>query len=179
MKASEASKQADTVARKAAAEKAAALKKRRAALKESVPRLRAQRIAYIEKELRESIEYAAKHGQHETTIGLTSDGHDLLRQTGYDRKYLPTKVTGYDRYYYQPREIRSYMHCVGKGYLKYAPWGKYLKTVLAKIARDGYKWEIDDKFTHHDDSAAYLNSGGECGSETPYSTHDTILTISW
>ena len=179
MKASEARSQADAIVRKEAAEKSAALKKRRAALKESVPRLRAQRIDQIEKDIRQRIKYAVESGYRETTITLSSEGHDLLRQRGYDYKYLPTRITGYDHSYYQKREIRSYMHAVGKGYLKYAPWGKYLKTALARIARDGYKWEIDDVSTTHDDSAAYLNSGGECGSETPYYTRDTELTISW
>ena len=71
------------------------------------------------------------------------------------------------------------MHAWGEGYLKYAPWGKYVKLVLAKIRRDGFKCVVSGESTHHDTSAAYMNSGGECGSETPWWTRDTILTISW
>lgn len=179
MKASEARSKATSIAQAEAAKKSAELAKRRAALKKSVPKIRAERIAQIEKELRDNIATAVEYGHRSTSITLSSDGHDLLRQRGYNYKYLPTKITGYDHSYYQKREIRSYMHCVGKGYLKYAPWGKYLKTVLAKLTRDGYKCEITDVSTEHDESAAYLNSGGECGSETPYYTRDTILTISW
>jgi hypothetical protein len=176
MKAAQARALATSVASKEAAEKSAALKKRRAQLKVSVPRLRAERIKKIEKEFRDSIKYAVETGAKETTICLSSDHHDVLRG---QYKYLPTKVTGYDTSYYQRREIRTWYHAWGAGYLKYAPWGKYVKIVLAKLRRDGFKCEVTDRNTHHDDSAAYLNSGGECGSETPYTTRDTILTIKW
>lgn len=176
MKASEARKTATSIARTEAEKKSAELKKKRAALKESVPRLRAERIKKIEAQFRQRIASAVKYGETEITITLSSDNHDYLRG---EYKYLPTKLTGYDNSYYVRREVRTWYHAWGKGYLKYAPWGKYVKTVLAKLRRDGYKCEVTDKNTHHDDSAAYLNSGGECGSETPYYTRDTILTISW
>jgi hypothetical protein len=173
MKAAQARSKAVSIAQKEAAEKSAALKKRRAALKESVPRLRKERIAKIEKQFRDSIESVVEYGERSTSITLSQDGHDCLRG---EYKYLPTKV---DRYYYGDREIRTWYHAWGEGYLKYAPWGKYVKIVLAKLRRDGYKCEVTGENTHHDDSAAYLNSGGECGSETPYYTRDTILTIKW
>lgn len=178
MKAAEARSQAAAIARKEAAEKSAALRKRRAALKESVPRIRAERIKQIEETFRSQIESAVKYGETKCQITLSSDHHDYLRG---QYKYLPTKVTGYTEgsYYYPRTEKRSYMHAVGAGYLKYAPWGKYVKTVLTKLRRDGYKCAITDVSVEHDESAAYLNSGGECGSETPYYTRDTILTISW
>lgn len=176
MKAAEARKQAKSIADAEAVKKSAALKKRRAALKESVPRLRAERIKKIEEQFRESIRYAVEAGRSSTAICLSSDHHDVLRG---QYKYLPTKVTGMDRYYYQAREIRTWYHCWGEGYLKHAPWGKYVKLVIAKLRRDGYNCVVTGENTHHDDSAAYLNSGGECGSETPYYTRDTVLTISW
>ncbi len=172
MKAAQARIQAISIASKEAAEKYAALKKRRAALKASVPRIRAERIKKIEKKFRDSIEYAVEDGQRYTSVILSSDGHDRLRG---EYKYLPTKTTKD----YRGNSHSSWYHAWGEGYLKFAPWGKYVKVVLAKLKRDSYKCEISGESTEHDDSAAYMNSGGECGSETPYYTRDTVLKISW
>ena len=172
MKAAQARIQAISIASKEAAEKSAALKKRRAALKASVPRIRAERIAKIEERFRSFIKYAVEDGQRYVSVSLSSDGHDILRGA---YKYLPTKTTK-DHY---GNSHFSWSHAWGKGYLKFAPWGKYVKIVLAKLKRDGYKCEISGESTEHDDSAAYMNSGGECGSETPYWTRNTILTIKW
>jgi hypothetical protein len=173
MKAAQARSKAVAIAEKEAAEKSAALQKRRAALKESVPRLRAERIKKIEEGFREHIQYAVEDGKRKATITLSSDHHDTLRG---QYKYLPQKVSGRN---YRGEPERSYRHAWGEGYLKYAAWGKYVKLVLTKLRRDGYKCTIEGENTMHDDSAAYLNSGGECGSETPYYTSDTILTITW
>lgn len=172
MNASEARAQATSITFKEAAEKSAALKKRRKALKASVPRLRDERIKKIEKTFRDLILYAVKKGYHSTTITLSSDGEDCLRGR---YKYLPTKRETN----YREEVSHSYYHAWGEGYLKHAPWGKYVKVVLAKLSKDGYKWKIEGESVCHDDSAAYLNSGGECGSETPYYTRNTTLTISW
>ncbi len=178
MKASEARSKATATARKEAAEKSAALKKRRAALKKSIPQLRAERINKIEADFRQSIKDAVEYGEKKTAILLSSDERDVLRG---QYKYLPTKVTGHTEgsYYYPRTEIRTYHHATGEGYLKYAPWGKYVKTVLTKLRRDGFKCVVKDVSTEHDTSAAYINSGGESGSEPPYYTQDTVLTISW
>ena len=54
-----------------------------------------------------------------------------------------------------------------------------LKKIIAKLRRDGYKVTVKAGSVQHDDSAAYLNSGGECGSETPYYMYHTWLEISW
>jgi hypothetical protein len=160
-----------SIARKEATEKSAALQKRRAALKESVPRIRAERIKKIEEQFRTRIKYAVEAGLRSTAVILSSDHHDTLRG---EYKYLPMRITrGYRG------EERSYYHAWGEGYLKHAAWGKYVKLVLAKLRRDGFKCGVVGESTQHDDSAAYMNSGGECGSETPYYTRDTILKISW
>src|SRR5208282_2132607 len=172
MKAAQARSKAVSIKEKEAAEKSAALKKRRAALKESLPRLRAERIKKIETEFRERIQYATEDGNTSTTITLSSNHHDTLRG---EYKYLPTKVSRN----WRGEVDHSWHHAWGEGYLKYAPWGKYVKLVLAKLRRDGYKCTIEGENIEHDDSAAYMNSGGECGSEEPYSTSDTILTIKW
>lgn len=172
MKAAEARTQASSIARKEVAEKSAALKKRRAALKESVPRIRAERIKKIEAQIRERIKYAVQSGNKSVEITLSRDSHDVLRG---EYKYLPQKTSR--NYRGEPQS--SYYHAWGEGYLKYAPWGKYVKLVLAKLRRDGYKCTIEGESVEHDESAAYMNSGGECGSETPYYTRDTTLTIKW
>jgi len=172
MKAAQARSKAVSIAQKEAAEKSAALQKRRAALKESVPRLRAERIKQIEAKFRERIEYAVEDGKKQTTITLSSDGHDRLRG---ECKYLPQKTSRN----YRGETEHSYYHAWGEGYLKYAAWGKYVKLVLTRLRHDGYKCVVTGENVEHDDSAAYLNSGGECGSEDTYYTHDTILTIKW
>jgi hypothetical protein len=172
MKAAEARAKATPIARKEAAEKSAALQKRRAALKLSVPRIRAERIKKIEAQFRERIKYRVEDGEKKAEITLSSDHHDCLRG---EYKYLPQKASRN----YRGEDTSNYYHAWGEGYLKYAPWGKYVKLVLAKLRRDGYKCVVTGENIEHDDSAAYLNSGGECGSETPYWTRDTILTITW
>jgi hypothetical protein len=172
MKAAQARSKAVSVAQKEAAEKSAALKKRRAALKESVPRLRAERIKKIEKKFRDSIEYAVEAGLKQAEIILSSDHQDTLRG---EYKYLPQKHSTN----YRGEDTSDYCHAWGEGYLKYAAWGKYVKLVLTKLRRDGYKCTIEGEDVEHDDSAAYMNSGGECGSRTPYWTRNTILTIKW
>lgn len=178
MKAAEARAKSTSIARAEEARKSAELQKRRAALKESIPRIRKERIAKIEAEFRQRIESDVKYGHKKTTITLSSDHNDYLRG---QYKYLPTKVTGHTEgsRYYPRTEVRTWYHAWGEGYLKYAPWGKYVKLVLAKLRRDGYTCVITGDSVEHDESAAYMNSGGECGSETPYWTRDTILTISW
>lgn len=171
MNASTAKATANSIQRAEAEKKSVALRKRRAALKVSIPKMRAERIKEIEARFRERIKWAVESGETKTEITLSSDHKDRLRGM---YKYLLTKVTrGYRG------EERSWHHAWGEGYLKYAPWGKYVKLVLTHLRRDGFKCEVKGESTHHDDSAAYLNSGGECGSETPYYTQDTILTISW
>lgn len=171
MNAVEARKTATSIAKAEADKKSAELKKRRAALKESVPRLRAERIAKIEKQFRDYIKWAVEGGKTTREITLSSDSDDRLRG---QYKYLPSRL---DRYYSDGR--RSWSHCWGEGYLKYAPWGKYVKLILTKLRREGFKCEVVGVSTHHDDSSAYMNSGGECGSMSTYYTKDTILRISW
>ncbi len=124
MKAAEARSQATAVARSEAAKKSAALKKRRVALKESIPRLRAERIKEIEVDFRERIKTAVEYGKTAVEITLASDHHDRLRG---EYKYLPRSSKG------------DYYRAWGEGYLKYAAWGKYVKQILTKLRRDGYK----------------------------------------
>lgn len=172
MTASQAKAQATIVARREAAKKSSELKKRRAALKVSVPKIRAERIKKIEAQFRERIKYRVEDGDRKAEITLSEDNHDCLRG---EWKYLPQRRT--TDYRGQPQY--SYYHAWGEGYLKYAPWGKYVKLVLAKLRKDGYKCVVVGESVEHDDSSAYMNSGGECGSEKPYWTRNTILTISW
>jgi hypothetical protein len=164
MDATEAKTKATAIARAEAEKKSAALKKRREALKASVPRLRAERIKKIEADFRERIKWAVEGGRRSTEITLSEDHSDHLRGM---YKYLPTR--GKDGWY----------KAWGEGYLKYAPWGKYVKLVLTKLRRDGYTCEIEGKSVEHDTSSAYMNSGGECGSETPWWTRNTVLIIKW
>lgn len=169
--AAQARKKAEQIAKAEADTKSTALKKRRAALKESIPRLRKERVDAIESKFRDDIKYAVKSGKTKTEIRLSCDYHDNLRGM---YKYLPTKTIPTHR-----GESGSYLHATGEGYLKYAAWGKYVKIVLNRLRKDGFKCEVIGMRIRHDDSAAYMNSGGECGSEEIYYTTDTILKISW
>lgn len=58
-------------------------------------------------------------------------------------------------------------------------FAKDLKQVIAKFEREDYRIELTTKSTEHDERAAYMNSGGECGSETTWWTTDVVLIISW
>lgn len=171
MKAAEARATAVKIAQDEATKKSATLKKRRAALKASIPGLRAQRINKIETEFRQRIMSATEYGETKTEITLSQNGRDYLRG---EYKYLPLRT----KHTYRGEE-RTYYHAWGAGYLKYAAWGKYVKQVLTRLRRDGYICVVEGVQTDHDDSAAYMNSGGECGSERSYWTRDTVLRISW
>lgn len=66
-----------------------------------------------------------------------------------------------------------------KGYLDNYEFGPQVREVLGILAADKYKWEIVGRSVQHDESAAYMNSGGECGSMTPWWSYDTVLRIWW
>jgi len=54
-----------------------------------------------------------------------------------------------------------------------------LYSIASRLESDGYKAKIISRCIEHDESDAYLNSGGECGSETPYYTYDVIFEVTW
>lgn len=54
-----------------------------------------------------------------------------------------------------------------------------LRKIVKELNDLEYHTEIRHVTEHHDDSAAYMNSGGECGSLTPYSTEHMALVVSW
>jgi hypothetical protein len=58
-------------------------------------------------------------------------------------------------------------------------YSKELKSIVKSLVSGGYDARLDVKSVEHDESVAYMNSGGECGSEEPYWTYDTILTVRW
>lgn len=64
-------------------------------------------------------------------------------------------------------------------YLTNFEFAPEMKIVMAELESNGYKVDIIDEQTSHDDSSAYANSGGECGSMHPYHTYDTILKVRW
>ena len=165
MDAATARAKAARVERKEAAKKAELVRKQKESRVKNAPILEAKRLVQIEKEFRERIGYAVEDGRKSAQITLSSDYKDTLRTTDrYSPKCLPDNRRD---------------ECWGIGYLKYAAWGKLVKRVMTKLRRDGYKCAVDAENVEHDESAAYLNSGGECGSETPYYTRNTVLTISW
>jgi hypothetical protein len=163
MNAATARAKAVAISQKEAAKKAALARKQKASRVKNAPILEAKRLAEIEKEFRDSIGYAVEEGWKSTQITLSSDYRDTLR----------------GQYKYLPEDENKRNECWGVGYLKYAAWGSLVKRVMTKLRRDGYKCVVEAESVEHDESAAYMNSGGECGSETPYYTNDTILTIKW
>ena len=64
-------------------------------------------------------------------------------------------------------------------YMKASGHGAQVRKVLAELRADGYTAEVAGVSTKHDESAAYMNSSGEMGSEEPYWTYDTALRVTW
>jgi len=62
---------------------------------------------------------------------------------------------------------------------EYSDYASELNAVMENLQNDGYAANIQVKTVVHDESGAYMNSGGECGSETPWYTNDTTLVIQW
>lgn len=117
-------------------------------------------LAIFAQGCRDSIKYAVEDGKKSTQIALSEDNKDIAASpaSGYDYVY------GENLY---------------QDYLKNSKFGKEVKIVMRKLVHEGYKVEVESKSIEHDESAAYMNSGGECGSETPWWTANTYLTISW
>jgi len=132
---------------------------------------RQKQLEHFRKECRDRIKYATEDGRRKTQVGLSSDSKDLVAQTGYNAVYVDV-----------PAEDKDHPDLVLWGenkFMKNSECASIVKKVRQELEKDGYKVKIIDEHTEHDTSSAYLNSGGECGSETPYYTHDTLFEISW
>jgi hypothetical protein len=66
-----------------------------------------------------------------------------------------------------------------KQYETFFEYKEDVKLVQRKLKKDGYTTELERNSYEVDDRAAYLNSGGECGSEETYWTADIVLKVSW
>jgi hypothetical protein len=64
-------------------------------------------------------------------------------------------------------------------FLKRFEFRDELLKVINKLKKEGYQAEIQGKVTSHDESVAYMNSGGECGRNDIYYTHDVVLEVQW
>jgi len=119
--------------------------------------------AKFEKDLRERIKRQADAGQQSYRMYLSEDRQDLGGQVRYDRVWAPAGKEIYGE----------------EAYFKNAVSAREIKLVLRHLERDGFKVAVTGEVVRHDDSAAYLNSGGECGSDRPYNTRNTVLTVTW
>jgi hypothetical protein len=54
-----------------------------------------------------------------------------------------------------------------------------LSNIQSRLISEGYIVVLLCKNVEHDESSMYLNSGGECGSETIYYTYDVVLQVRW
>lgn len=104
---------------------------------------------------------------------------ELEREIGYavedGRKSIKRKLASTN--YLGPDMSKS---LYGKeNYFKNYEFGAEVKRALGKLRREGYTADIDGEWVEHDDSGAYLNSGGEMGSQKPYHTYDTVLRVKW
>jgi len=127
----------------------------------------------------ERVTSAVKSGRRSVSLTIASDGCDKIAQTGYDEFHVQPPG-GWEKWHNANgnRNGRGLLYWE-ENYMKYSPCAKILKKIRKELELDGYKTEVVSNQTCHDESAAYMNSGGECGSETPYYTFDTFLKISW
>ena len=51
--------------------------------------------------------------------------------------------------------------------------------VLTPLTQDGYMVKLTTESYEVDETSAYFNSGGECGSKSPYWTTDVVISIGW
>ena len=59
------------------------------------------------------------------------------------------------------------------------PYCKEYKLLMRRLRRDGYRVEVNYTAREIDDTGAYLNSDGECGSKEPYWVDEIRLEVSW
>ena len=106
------------------------------------------------------------------------------------RKGKMTELRSIIKYYteYGWTEVKQTLHSgsdsqhklYGKdNILKNFEYAAELQSIIAELEKDRYVVELVGESVEHDESAAYLNSGGECGSTTPYWTYDTVLRVRW
>ena len=114
---------------------------------------------------------------------------DIKRHANWREKKIEElrKYIGY-RVGYGSHELTEKLHSAswhdhklyGKDkFLQNHDYGDEWKSIIEELEKDGYKVEITGEPVGHDDSVACMNSGGECGSEEPYTTYDTILKVTW
>lgn len=66
-----------------------------------------------------------------------------------------------------------------KQYETFFEYKEDVKLVIRHLKRDGYEAVLYMHSYEVDDRAAYMNSGGECGSETVYWDSDIVLKVNW
>ena len=64
-------------------------------------------------------------------------------------------------------------------YKEYFEFKNDLNLIMRGLRKDGFEVGVTSRSYEVDDTAAYMNSGGECGSEEPYWTTDIVLEINW
>lgn len=138
-------------------------RKRQETKKRNTPILFKKRVNAIEEKFRERIEGAVRYGSRGTEYLLSENNTDQL-----------VSLLKKDTY-----ASGQYREGISGDYFGKAAYGKEVKLAIANLRHDGYKIALETRRVEHDESAAYMNSGGECGSETPYHTDDNILVIKW
>ena len=73
------------------------------------------------------------------------------------------------------RDLKLY----GSSYLDNAEYKDELRAIMSELEAEGYLLAVVGKQVEYDETAAFLNSGGECGAEKPYWSYDTILEVRW
>jgi hypothetical protein len=108
-------------------------------------------------EVRNGIKYAVASGHHSAAFQLYSVPSLTTRKD----IPCPPVIYGEDAFF------------------KYAEFAAEVKKVMEALRKDGYSVRITAEPVEHDESVAYMNSGGECGSETPYWTYVTMMRVEW
>lgn len=163
MKAAEARRQSLSNAHALAVERAKERRHRRIANVSSARRNHEKFFKDYLEELESYIKTAIESGSRKVTHTLSRDHHDLTYHDGSyrGRHFVEGSLYGAENFF------------------KRAKYKKEIKRIVEKLRRDGFTVVVEGRQIEHDESVAYLNSGGECGSETPYYTDDTVLEVSW
>ncbi len=167
MNAAEAREISTTNARDIAAKEAVEREKKRVANLKAKISSRKKFLELFELKCRDTIKYRTEDGKKKAEITLSEDNEDMGARIDYDHRH------------WAPMGKDGPLSIWGSDYLKHSCRRLEIKAVMAKLRRDGYRVAIEDRLVEHDTSAAYMNSGGECGSETPWWTRDTVLVITW
>lgn len=83
------------------------------------------------------------------------------------------------KYAIENGETSCYIYLKSFDYDDMKNFPQQIEKVIEEYKNKGFNARQTTITEYHDDTVAYMNSGGECGSSEPYYTNEDVVEISW